>query len=126
MDKSPQRRSRKVFCFDHEDVKNSTRMERPVKVEEFDIDFRVPGLSHAIVKEAEHFRVQDPVKKIENHLHRKSFQAGLQQNSVYNPFSKSLKAMICELDNVVLFELCETTPKGNCSHCLLCWNQGVV
>ena len=24
------------------------------------------------------------------------------------------------------FELCETTPKVQCAHCLLCWNQGIV
>ena len=46
-----------------------TRTERPVggqestKVEELDIDCREPGLSHAVVKEAEHFRVQELVKK---------------------------------------------------------------
>ena len=37
---------------------DKTRTERPVKVEEHDIDFRVPGLSHAVVKEAERLRVQ--------------------------------------------------------------------
>ena len=30
------------------------RTGRHVKVEEHDIDFRVPGLSHAVVKESEH------------------------------------------------------------------------
>ena len=40
-----------------------TSTVRPVKVEELDIDFRAPGLSHAIVKEAEHLRVQKLVKK---------------------------------------------------------------
>ena len=65
--------------------------ERPVKVEEHDIDFRVPGLSHAVVKEAEHLRVQELVKKIENHPHREALQADLQQNNVYNPFSKNLR-----------------------------------
>ena len=34
--------------------------------------------------------------------------------------------MIHELGNVELFELCETLPKVQCSHCLLCWNQGIV
>ena len=78
----------KRTMFDHEDVKHSTstgrpvcgsestescvltptkieedqtRTGRPVKVEEQDIDFRVPGLSHAVVKEAEHLRVQELV-----------------------------------------------------------------
>ena len=73
----------KRTMFDHEDVKRSTstgrpvcgpestkscvltptnieedqtRTGRPVKVEEHDIDFRVPGLSHAVVKEAEHLQ----------------------------------------------------------------------
>ena len=43
-----------------------------------------------------------------------------------NPFSKDSKAMIREWCNVELFELCETTPKVQCSHCLLYWNQGIV
>ena len=34
--------------------------------------------------------------------------------------------MIRELGYVEFFELCETTPKVQCSHCLLCWNQGIV
>ena len=105
---------------------DQTRTERPVKVEEHDVDFRVPGLSHAVVKEAEHLRVQELVKKIESHPHREALQADLQQNIFYNPFSNNSKAMIRELGNVMFFELCETIPKGQCSHCLLCWNQGIV
>ena len=35
------------------------RTVKPVKVEVHDIDFRVPRLSHAVVKEAEHIRVQE-------------------------------------------------------------------
>ena len=50
----------------------------------------------------------------------------VQQNNVHNPFSKDSKEMIRELGNVELFELCETTPKVQCSHCLLNWNQGIV
>ena len=93
--------------------------------EEIDIDFRVSGLPHAVVKEAE-FRVQELVKKIENHPHRDALQADLQQKNVYNSFSNNSKAMIRELCNVELFELCETVPKVKCSHCRLCWNQGIV
>ena len=91
--------------------------------EEHDIDFRVPGLSHAVVNEAEHFRVQELVKKIESHLHREALHADLQQNNVQNNNSK---AMMRELGNVELFELCETLPKVQCSHCLLPWHQGIV
>ena len=78
------------------------------------------------MKEAEHLRVQELVKWIENHPHREALHVDLQQNNVYNPFSKKSKAMIRELGNVELFELCETLPKVQCSHCLSDWNQGIV
>ena len=100
--------------------------QQSTQEEEIDIDFRVPGLSHAVVKEAENFRVQELVKKIESHPHREALQPDLQQNNVCNPFSKNSKEMIRELGNVELFELCETIPKVQCSQCLLCWNQGIV
>ena len=94
--------------------------------EEIDIDFRVSGLPHAVVKQAENFRVRELVKKIESHPHRRALQADLQQNNAYNPISEESKVMIREIGNVELFELCETIPKVQCSECLLYWNQGIV
>ena len=91
------------------------------QLEEMDIDFGVSGLPHAVVKQAENFRVRELMKKIESHPHREAFQADFQQNNVYNPFSDNSKAMIPEMGNV---ELCETISKVQCSQCLLCWNQG--
>ena len=38
---------------------------------------------------------------------------------VYNPFSDNSKAMIRDMGNVELFELCETIPKVQCAECLL-------
>ena len=96
------------------------------RLEEIDIDFRVSGLPHAVVKKAENFRVREFVKKIESHPHREGLQADLQQNNVYNPCSDNSKVMIREMVNVELFELCETIPKVQCSECLLHWNQGIV
>ena len=96
------------------------------QLEEIYIDFRVPGLSHAAVKEADNFRVQELVNQIESHLHREAFQADLQQNNAYNPISNNSKEMIRELCNVELFELCETIPKVQSSQCLLYWNQGII
>ena len=55
------------------------------------------GLPHAVVKQAENFRVRELVKKTESHPHRHAFQADLQQNNVYNPFSDDLKAIIREM-----------------------------
>ena len=52
------------------------------QLEEIDIDFRVSGLPHAVVKQAENFRVRELVKKIESHPHRQALQTDLQQNNV--------------------------------------------
>ena len=114
---------------------DQTRTGRPVsgqptglftQLEEIDIDFRVSGLPHAVVKQAENIRVRELVKKIESHPHPEALQADLQQKNVYNPFSDKSKAMIGEMGNVELFDLCETIPKVQCSQCLLNWNQGVI
>ena len=94
--------------------------------EDIDIDFTVSGLPHAVVKQAENFRVRELVKKIESHPHRRALQADLQQNNAYNPFSEESKVMIRDMGNVDLFELRETIPKVQCSECLLSWNQGIV
>ena len=94
--------------------------------EERDIDFRVSGLPHAVVKQAENFRVRELVKKIESHPHRQALHAFLQQNNAYNPLSDDSKAMYREIGNVELFELCDTIPKVQCSESLLYSNQGMV
>ena len=69
------------------------RTERPVVIgqptgsstpfNEVEIDFRVSGLPHAFVKQAENSRVRELVKKIENHPHRQALQADLKQNNAY-------------------------------------------
>ena len=100
---------------------------RPItQLEEVDIDFRVSGLPHAVVKQAENSRVRELVKKIESHPHRQDLQADLQQSNTYNPFSEKSKKMIQDICNVELFELRETIPKVQCLEYLLCWNQGIV
>ena len=38
-------------------------------VNQVDIDFRIPGLPHSVLKQAETSRVRELVKKIENHPH---------------------------------------------------------
>ena len=57
------------------------------------------------------FYTQTFIKMMKTHPHRAALHADLQQNNVYNPFSKNSNAMIRELGNVELFELCETFPK---------------
>ena len=101
---------------------DQVRMGRPVgseqsidfftQREEIDIDFRVSGLPHSVVKQAENFRVRELVKKIESHPHRQALQADLQQSNACNPFSEKSKKMIRDMGNVELFDLCQTIPKG--------------
>ena len=44
------------------------------------MDFRIPGLPHSVVKQAEISRVWELVKKIENHPNRHVLQQDFQQN----------------------------------------------
>ena len=80
---------------------------------EVNIDFRIPGLPHSVVKQAENSRVRELVKKIENHPHRHALQLDSQQNKAYNPFSAKSKKMIRDVGNVELFELFETDLRRN-------------
>ena len=98
------------------------------QLEEIDIDFKVSGLPHAVVKQAENFRVRELVKKIESHPHRQALQADLQQSNAYNPFSEKSKKMIRDMGNVELFELCETIPKVQSSelNTELCHQEGAT
>ena len=93
--------------------------------EEIEIDFRVSGLPHAVVKQTENFRVRELVKQIENHPHRQALQA-VQQNNITTPFRDDSKAMIREMGNVELFELCETIPKVQRSQCLFIGIKGMI
>ena len=93
---------------------------------EVDLDFRISGLPHSIVKQAENFRVRELVRKIESHPHRQALLVDLQQSNAYNPFSEKSKKMIKDMGNIELFELFETDPKTQCKECLLHWSQGIV
>ena len=93
---------------------------------EANMDFRIPGPPHSVVKQAESSRVRELVKKIERHPDRHALQQDLQQNKAYNPFSAKSKQMIQDVGNVELIELFETDPKTQCKACLSCWSEGIV
>ena len=93
---------------------------------EVDIDFRISGLPHSVVKQAENSRVRELVKKIENHPHRHALQRDLQQNKNYNPFTTTSKKTIQDMGNVELFELFQTDPETQCKACLSYWSKGIV
>ena len=113
------------------------RTERPVvnhddsshqqtMLNEVNIDFRIPGLPHSVVKHAHSTSVRKLIQKIENHPDRHALQQDLRQNQAYNPFSPESKKMIQDVGNIELFELLETDPKTHCKACLSYWSEGIV
>ena len=114
---SQTRFSRDSTNFNLEEESNHDRTGRPAvcsqsmrsMLNEGDIDFRISGLPHSVVKQAENSRVRELVKQIKNHPHRQALQHDLQQNNAYNPFSEKSKKRIKDRGNVELFELFETS-----------------
>ena len=49
-------------------------------VNETDMDFRIPGLPHSVVKHAQSTSVRELIQKIENHPDRHALQQDLRQN----------------------------------------------
>ena len=131
----------KLFAHESEtfNVGDETHYERTVRpvidhdvshesimVKEADMDFRIPGLPHSVVKHAQSTRVREVIQKIENHPDRHALQQDLRQNQSFNPFSPESKQMIQDVGNIELCELFETEPKTHCFACLSYWNIGIV
>ena len=66
----------------------------PMMVNEADMDFRIPGLPHSVVKYAQSTIVRKLIQKIENHPDRHALQRDLRQSQSFNPFSPESKQMI--------------------------------
>ena len=79
-----------------------------IMVNEADMDFRIPGLPHSVVKHAQSTSVRELIHKIENHPDRHALQQNLRQNQASCPESKK---MIQDVGNIELCELLETQPK---------------
>ena len=94
-------------------------------VNEDDIDFRIRGLPHSVVKQADNDRIRELVKKIENHL-TDYLVNKIYNRTVYDPFSMNPKKMIQDMGNVELFGLFETDPKTQCKECFSYWSEGIV
>ena len=77
---------------------NETIRER---IEE-DMDFKIPGLPHSIVKQVHSASVRELIQKIENHPNRHALQRDLRQSHSFNPFSPESKQMILEVGNIEL------------------------
>ena len=107
--------------IDHDDLSHEKIM-----VNVADMDFRIPGLPHSVLKNAQSTSVRELFQKIDNHPDRHALQQDLRQNQSKNPFSPELKKMIQDVGHFELCELLETEPKTQCKACLSCWNIGIV
>ena len=94
-------------------------------VNEADMDFRIPGLPHSVVKHAQSTSVRELIQKIENHPNRHALQQDLRQNQSFNPISPESKQMIRDVGNIELCELLETETKTQCTMCVSYWNIGI-
>ena len=75
--------------IDHDNLSHEKIM-----VNEADMDFRIPGLPHSVVKHAQSTSVRELIQKIENHPDRHALQRALRQNQAYNQFRPESKKMI--------------------------------
>ena len=66
---------------DHDNLRHEQTM-----LNEVNMDFRIPGLPHSVVKHAQSASVRQLIQKIENHQDRHALQQDLRQNQAYNPF----------------------------------------
>ena len=98
----------------------------PMMVNEADMDFRIPGLPHSVVKHAQSTSVRQLIQKIENHPDRHALQKELQQNQSFNLLSPESKQMIRDVGNIELCELLETEPETQCKECWSYWNIGIL
>ena len=55
---------------------------------EADMDFKIAGLPHSIVKHAQSTSVRQLIQKIENHPNLHALQQDLRQNQSFNPLSR--------------------------------------
>ena len=111
--------------FNVEDEELRKRMENSIAVHdenhesmmvnEADLDFRIPGLPHSVVKYAQSTSVRQLIQKIENHPDRHALQQDLRQNQSFNPSSPESKQMIRDVGNIELCELLETESKTQCT-----------
>ena len=88
----------------------------PMMVNEADMDFRIPGLPHSVVKYAQSTSVRQLIQKIENHPNRHALQKDLQQNQSFYPFSPESKQMIRVLGTSSYVNYSRRNPKRSAQY----------
>ena len=64
-------------------VNNDDSSHEQTILNEVNIDFRIPGLPHSVVKHAQSTSVRELLQKIENHPDRHALQQDLRQNQAF-------------------------------------------
>ena len=122
--------------FNVEDETKHDRTEKPVvgrdanhersMLNEVDIDFRIPGLPHSDVKQADNHRVRELVKKIENH-------PSPTISSTRSATKQSLHPVQCDIQEndsgpgkSGAVWIVRDRPKTQCKECLSYWSEGIV
>ena len=90
------------------------------------MDFRIPGLPHSAVKDAQNTSVRELIQKIEEPPRSTRSSTRSRQIKQITPFSPESKKMIQDVGNIELCELVETEPKTQCTACLSNWDIGIV
>ena len=80
-------------------------------VNEADMDFRISGLPHSVVKHEQSTSVRQLIQKTENHPDRHALQQDLRQNQSFDLFSPESKQVTQDVGNIELCELLETELK---------------
>ena len=80
-------------------------------VNEADMDLRIPGLPHSVLKYAQSTSVRQLIQKIENHPYRHALQQDLRQNQSFNPFSPESKQIIRDVGKSNYVNYSRRNPK---------------
>ena len=97
--------------IDHDNMSHEKIM-----VNEADMDFRIPGLPHSVVKHAQSTSVRELLQKIENHPDRHALQQDLRQNQAYNPFSPESKKWFKKWATSNCLNCSIRTPRRSANH----------
>ena len=90
------------------------------------MDFRIPGLPHSVVKQAQSTSFRQLIQKVENHPDRHALQRDLRQSQSFDPFSPESKQMIQDVGTSNYVNYSRRNPKTQCKVCLSYWNIGIV
>ena len=96
---------------DHDNLSHEQTM-----LNEVNMDFRIPGLPHSVVKHAQSTSVRELIQKIENHPDRLALKQDLRQNQACHSFSPEPKKMNQEVATSNCLNCSRRIPKRSAQH----------